>query len=247
MMEDLDLPAPEPGRPVFWLVRMDAAPRVIRTYEPVLSREEAWQASRFREDRARMRSVLTRGVLRLLLSRYQGMNAADLAFERGPHGKPRLIHGDERLRFNVAHSGEFGLIGVSVDADIGVDLERIRPETVTRDLARACLTPREAEVLCALEPREMAQRLHWCWARKEALVKGHGAGGSLDPREVSVPLGGPGAAAGWISRHPDGRRWSLWDIAAPEGYAAATAVDGECRGAPLFAWEHPGVEFVEIG
>src|SRR5690606_27977430 len=91
MMEDLDLPAPEPGRPVFWLVRMDAAPRVIRTYEPVLSREEAWQASRFREDRARMRSVLTRGVLRLLLSRYQGMNAADLAFERGPHGKPRLI------------------------------------------------------------------------------------------------------------------------------------------------------------
>ena len=93
-----------------------------------LSPDEAARADRFlrAEDRDRYRA--SHAALRLILARALGVAAGALAFAAGPAGKPELAGAQAgSLRFNLSHSGTRALVGVSLEAAIGVDVEALRP------------------------------------------------------------------------------------------------------------------------
>ena len=64
--------------------------------------------------------------LETVLARYTGVDPGSLILELTPQGKPVLP--GSRLRFNLAHSGEVALVAVARDRDVGVDVERVRPD-----------------------------------------------------------------------------------------------------------------------
>jgi len=70
-------------------------------------------------------TVGSRQALREILSRYLGLPADELRFERGRHGKPRLATPGAELEFNLSHSGSLALVAVA-RREVGVDVERIR-------------------------------------------------------------------------------------------------------------------------
>src|SRR5579864_7855963 len=59
--------------------------------------------------------------LRALLAAYLATNSDGLSIERNATGKPYLR--DESLQFNLSHSGDALLIGLSRAQPLGVDLE----------------------------------------------------------------------------------------------------------------------------
>ena len=181
---------------------------------------ERERAARLRRPADRHLYVTAHALLRRLLGARLGRDPAALRFVRepcpgcgDPHGRPALP--DTPVHFSLSHSGGLALIGTA-GRPLGVDVEERTGGAVADDLA-ASLHPGERGQLAALPPgpaRDAA--FARCWTRKEACLKGTGAGlteGGL--RDVHVGAGPePEPVPGW----------ALADLPLPAGDAGACAV-----------------------
>jgi 4'-phosphopantetheinyl transferase len=211
---------PARGEVHVWSVELD---RPSGALGAVLSEDELLRAARFKVPDAGPRFVAARAALRSLLGRYLQTDPATLRFAAGPHGKPRLDP-PSSLKFNVSHSGAVGLVAIANDADVGVDVEEVKPRPDLPGLARRVFTEREREAVDG----EMWFYRHW--VAKEAFVKATGRGvASL--RSFEVLLDAPGGArivhVGGDAEQAAG--WTLAPIDAPAGYAAALVARGQAR------------------
>jgi 4'-phosphopantetheinyl transferase len=189
-----------------------------------LSEDERARAGRFFSARGRDQFVVARGRLRQVLGALSGRSPRALAFAVAAGGKPRLEDGG-RLRFNVAHSGDLMLCAVSLDHEVGVDVERVREDIGHEDIARRFFAEDEVRSLAAVPPASRREAFFACWTRKEAVVKatGEGLARSLDGFAVSVD---PARAELRRADPALGRidEWSLLVVPVPAGYHATVAV-----------------------
>lgn len=165
----LDLPSLLPYRVQFLeTLSPDEHLRMQRFYTPVLQDH----------------FLLTRGVLREILGRHLGREASRLCFEYSDLGKPCIQ--DTALHFNLAHSGEACLLALTLNDNIGVDIEKISRKINVLQIAKRFFTARE---YAALQASPVAPQLFYhIWTQKEAFLKAIGEGLSfgLDRFEVSV-------------------------------------------------------------
>jgi 4'-phosphopantetheinyl transferase len=208
-----------------------AQPRatIQRLYD-TLAGDERERAARFHFQKDREHFVVARGLLRELLGMYAGRRAGQLRFSYNPYGKPALAarEAEAAPRFNVSHSHGLALFAFARAREVGVDLELIRPELAGEEIAERFFAPEEVASLRALPKSEQAVAFFRCWTRKEAFVKGLSEGLShpLDQFAVSFAPGQP-AALLRAARDPSATaRWTLHDLPAGAGYAAALAVEG---------------------
>jgi len=206
-----------------WRAWLDVSADLLGELEASLSPDERERAARFRFAKDRDRFVAARGILRDILARYLGVNAAALRFRYGAAGKPALEDSSE-LRFNASHSHGFALYAVTMEKDVGIDVELIRPRVAEERIAERFFRPSEAASLRALPQEKQAEAFFRIWTRKEAYIKAVGTGlsmplDSFDPAEV------PG--------------WPVRDLDSDPRYRAALAVEGEGWSLREFEWE-PG-------
>ncbi|MGL4511918.1 MAG: 4'-phosphopantetheinyl transferase family protein [Lacipirellulaceae bacterium] len=154
----------------------------------LLTDDERRRADRLVTPERARRWLAARGTLRELLGEAVGAPPAELRFDVGPGGKPRLVGGGPE--FNLAHSDGWGVLAVAAEA-VGIDLERPR-EVATRDaLARRWFAPSElARFLATDDPQREFFRL---WTAKEAVVKLAGVGVGELLRAFATPSGD-----GWV-------------------------------------------------
>jgi len=199
----------------------------------LLSADESERSWRFAKADLRRRFVVTRAALRQIVGLYLDMEAKEIRFEYGRHGKPRLAVGlvsasQPDLRFSVSHSGELALIALTVGREVGVDLEYLDREIRFESIARRFFTGAEVTALQGLPPEKRRSGFFLCWTRKEAVLKARGEGlaASLDSFSVSLV---PGVSARLIAADWDQlqvERWTLCDLAIDSGVAAAVACQG---------------------
>lgn len=206
-----------------------------------LPEDERARAARFRFPVHRNRFIAAHRALRAILAHYLRTTAAALRFQYSGHGKPSLASGVSGLdlHFNLSHSNELALVGVTLGRDIGVDIEQVRPEFAGLDIAQRFFAPGEVAALRALPEPERASAFFRCWTRKEAFVKARGEGLSLplDRFEVSLQPGVPAALLRAELERDEASRWEIADVAPGAGYAGAVAVRD--RGWTLRTWEFP--------
>jgi 4'-phosphopantetheinyl transferase len=218
--------------------------------ETLIAHEERVRRDRFRQADDRRRFGRARGLLRLLLGLHLQATPSGLTFALGSSGKPALAvpahgappdgGGTASLRFNVSHSHEWIVIGVTRGREIGVDVEHENPRTELLDLARRFFSPREVAALTALPPAARDAAFYRIWACKEALVKASGEGLPMGLDRFSVI----GAAEGrstidlrWEESPPPAdeeakgdeerpRDWAIRLLNIGSHYAAAVAVEG---------------------
>jgi 4'-phosphopantetheinyl transferase len=165
----------------------------------------------------------TRAALRETLARYLDTEPDALRIDETD--KPRL-EPRSPLRFNLSHSGDRALVAVATEREVGVDIERIRPD---RDVAR--LTKRiflGGERAATLEADDPLLAYHRHWVAKEAFAKATGKG-LASMRSFEVSLDGPeGAHLVHVGNDPrEAKRWSVEMLATDGGYVAAVAFEGE--------------------
>jgi 4'-phosphopantetheinyl transferase len=199
-----------------WRGSLDQPTAVRRRLESLLSCDEHERALRFRFDKDRARYVVGRGVLRLLLERYAGLDAACIRFEYGRYHKP-VLAGAETPFFNLAHAGAVVLYVFSSCFPVGVDVELMQLELPGEGIAEHFFSPVEVAALRALPERERAGAFLACWTRKEAFLKARGDGLTLplDSFDVTVAPDEPAAVlrTGWS---PDEHlRWKILDLSDP--------------------------------
>ena len=167
-----------------WLVDLDAP--LADSALASLSSEERARATRFAFDRDRQRYLAAHVALRHVLSAATHHAVADLRFEIGPAGKPHLA-GSEQYHFNLSHSDRFGLIAISLEAEIGVDLEMLRPMPDWAELVQAHFSPAEFAALEQAEDAPTRDKAFLLgWTRKEACLKAIGIGLDHDLRALQT-------------------------------------------------------------
>jgi 4'-phosphopantetheinyl transferase len=200
---------------------------LLEKFRETLEEHELDRASRFHFEKHRRHFTAGRGVLRQLLSQYLGTKPEQLRLSYGAYGKPALNgeHKDSRLRFNMSHSHEVALFAFAEDRELGVDVEHIRTDFASEEVARRFFSRREVETFNALPRHDQVAAFFKCWTRKEAFIKVIGKGLSQPLDKFDVTLGQP-AALLWVSGD-DASRWSLYDLEVGGDYAGALAVEGQ--------------------
>ncbi|MHA7957015.1 4'-phosphopantetheinyl transferase family protein [Streptomyces sp. L500] len=204
------------GGPDVWLLRIaDGSTWPLDD----LDADERTRAAGFLRPLHRERFVASHGGLRRLLGAYLGLPPADVALTRepcpgcgGPHGRPAVAG---PLHFNLSHAGELALFAFA-DTPVGADVEEEQSAAVVADVS-PMLHPAETAELAALPEPERPAAFARCWTRKEAYLKGTGTGLAESPAVTYVGTGSAPVA-------PPG--WTLTDVEAGPGHAAAIAVAG---------------------
>jgi len=224
-----------------WLIDVEADDSVIAELGAVLSTEEHSRCMKFRFQADRRRYLVSHGALRQVLSLYLGIAPQQLKFTHGRYGKPCLegapAPGD--LRFNLSHSGDKALVGVTRGREIGVDIEFIQSQFDWERLAERFFAPQEVEMLRGLVHESRNRAFFSCWTRKEAYLKAKGLGLQLPLQDFSVSLA-PGEPATLLSHKTEPGevdRWSLAEVSAGPNYVAVIAVEG--HGWELKSWQWP--------
>jgi 4'-phosphopantetheinyl transferase len=211
-----------------WIARVvDSEP--TDAWEGLLTPEERDRAQRFRFEEDFRRFVYGRGLLRELLASYLEARASKVQFVYSAEGKPGLAPeiATRPISFNVSHSGTYILVALAWNRRIGVDVERMRQDIDTKQIAKRFFSQAEQQALGVLDPDERIPAFFRCWTRKEAYVKATGVGLSLPLHQFDVSLL-PGESATLLATRPEAReaqRWTLRNIELEAGYAAAVAVE----------------------
>lgn len=207
-----------------WLLTTRIPPAEQAIYQSVLSSTERQAAARFRFEADRERSVVARGGLRWILSPYCGVAPETLNFQVTKYGKPSLLGVPLAPEFNVSHSGDYVLIGVTTGTPCGVDIERSNPRVKEKEIAGRYFGPREVEWLDRTHKGFL--RL---WTMKEAIIKAVGRGLSIPLSDVDVTDIAEGKTSIMALKTPDIETQTLWlkELDIVEGYAAAVAIIGD--------------------
>ncbi len=219
----------ETGEVHVWRVELTQNEDVLRRFRSTLHEDELQRANRFHFEKHRKHFVAGRGFLRYVLGRYLDTNPKVLRFSYSEYGKPALDgeHRNSRLRFNMSHSHEVALLALTQDHRIGVDVEHIRADFATEEIARRFFSPFEVDCFNLLESQEQVAAFFRCWTRKEAFIKATGKGLSQSLDEFDVTLA-PGVDAALLRAvEDDVSRWFLKDLDVSDDYAAALAVEGQ--------------------
>lgn len=215
-----------------WRVAHDQSPTLRDRLAQSLTEAERARLRRFVVEPPREAFLVTRAVLRHLLSLYlnsqgEARSPREIALETTDRGKPRLATvqqpASSSIAFNVSHSGGLSLLAFSRGGAVGVDLESCRRDPSNFENVARYFASEERAVLDELDGRAHREAFFRCWTRKEAYLKARGAGMSveLDAFAVSVEPDDPTLVRVDRDRPED---WTMVDLDPGDAHTAALCV-----------------------
>lgn len=152
--------------------------------ESILSAMELARAKQFIKPIDQTKFIVSKAITRKILARYLHCHPVDVQFYVGEHGKPFIIESD--LQFNVSHSGDYLLLGVTRENAIGVDIECARASHDFLALAKRFFADSEYHAILTSDDQRAA--FYRCWTCKEAFIKATGLGLSFGLNNFVVDM-----------------------------------------------------------
>ncbi len=215
-----------------WRAVLDVSEARIHKFEGILSPGEKTRAGHFAFEQDRNRFIAARGILRVMLGWYLGIEPETISFGYERNGKPVLENSlcNTGIQFNVSHSGDLALYVVTRNRRVGVDVEYVREIPEMEQITEQFFSPRERAFFNTLSEREKQQTFFTWWTRKEALIKARGDGLSsygLDSPDVSLTSTGLPLSSIKLRDKNDESEWSVVDMKLANGFASAFAVEAD--------------------
>lgn len=215
-----------------WLADPDGVDEELQaTYLSLLSAEERCQQQRFHFERDRRRYLVTRALVRTVLSRYAPVASCDWSFAKNKYGCPRIAdtHGAaSHIRFNLSHTHNLIVLAVGKDSGaLGIDVENVSVRNLSIDVADRFFAPNEVEALRRLEANLQKDRFFEYWTFKEAYIKARGMGLSLPLDQFSFELLQAGAVSFRVAAELEDRasRWRFCQVRPSSDYIVALCAE----------------------
>jgi 4'-phosphopantetheinyl transferase len=215
-----------------WLAFYDGITdeRLYSAYRELLDAAEKEQGSRFYFARDRRRYMVTRALVRTVLSRYVSVHPREWIFSANAYGRPEIVNEQARdagLSFNISHTHSLIVLGVTKRRALGVDVENFRAREVSLDIADHFFAPQEVAALSAVPPQQQQYRFFEYWTFKEAYIKARGMGLSLPldkfnfhyPDDCTVEI----AIDPELADEP--ARWQFWQFRPRSEYLVAICAE----------------------
>ncbi len=161
----------------------------------LLAPDEYARMARFMFERDRRQYLLTRALVRTMLSRYAPVLPTEWRFGTNQHGRPEILNrppGVRDLRFNLSHTEGLIACAVTVAREVGVDVEYVG-RLLVYDVADRFFAPREAAALRALPAADQPLMFFDFWTLKESYIKARGLGLAMPLADFAFRLDPPGA------------------------------------------------------
>jgi 4'-phosphopantetheinyl transferase len=221
----------EPGQVHVWFTCPEDIqdPDLLASYHSFLTEEEKEKQARYIMPWHRHTSLVSRALVRCVLSRYAAVKPHEWRFDKNNYGKPGLA--EEclllPLQFNLAHTHGMAACAVTLNGSVGVDVERWDRQRDFDRLAARYFSSYEANLLKEV-PEYAKRRLFFnIWTLKESYIKARGVGLSMGldlfsfevaenghPRIVLDPL---------LEDNPEA--WAFRLLTPTEHHVAALAVE----------------------
>jgi 4'-phosphopantetheinyl transferase len=173
----------------------------------ILNNEEQQRADRFHFDKHRIRFINSHAIMRKILGQHTQTNSTSIDIRVHPHGKPYLSNHPE-LKFNLSHSGDYALLAVGLNDELGIDIEQYSHRPY-EDMAQKLFQPDELALFEKCTDKT-AQFFRF-WSAKEAFMKAIGLGLRCPPESFSTLK----------TLHYNNEQWSLFEFQPVQNYAAA--------------------------
>jgi len=152
----------------------------------LLSASERLQHQRFRGASDRHRYLVTRALVRTVLSRYVPIEPDEWVFASTAYGKPEIAASirhrcpdAEGLCFNISHTDGLVVVAVSQRRALGVDVETLPLRASPEEVVANFFSPSEREAFARTPASIQAERFGEYWTFKESYIKARGRGLSL--------------------------------------------------------------------
>lgn len=203
-------------------------PRLLDAYQALLAPGERERRLRYYFEKNRHEYLITRALVRSVLSRYADVPPAAWVFEAGEHGKPFVAAPEVSISFNLSNTTGMVACIVAADREVGIDVEEIERAVRGMEVADRFFSPSEVRALRALPEAEQPARFITYWTLKEAYIKARGMGLAipLDQFSFLIDEGKEPGIAFDPRLEDDPAAWQFARLRPTRGHAVAVAVRG---------------------
>ena len=120
-----------------WRISTSLDSDELAKFDSVLAPDQRARAERMRVRKKREQYIIAHGLTRMLIGDRLGADPRALEFSRGPKGKPYLggDFADAGIQFNMTHTSHMALVALTLNREIGIDIERFRENLQWEKLA----------------------------------------------------------------------------------------------------------------
>ena len=161
---------------------------LLTTYATLLTSKETAKQQRYKFVKDRHDALITRAFIRDLLSYYADIAPQDWQFEKGEKDKPEIINCPLPLRFNISHTKNLIICAVTLEDDIGCDVENTGRSNDVLAIAERYFSPTESKELFTLPVAQQRNRFFDYWTLKESYIKAWGLGLAIPLKDFSFNI-----------------------------------------------------------
>ena len=221
---------------IFWYAQPDRLtdPALLSQYDQLLCPEEQARHARYRIERVRHEFLVTRALVRTVLSRYTAMDPVEWRFTTNAYGKPDASSPPlaEPLRFNLSHTRGTDRLAVTRLEEVRRRCGKHRPP---RPPGRICaarfFASRKLRICCSYHPKSQQVVFFDYWTLKEAYIKARGKGLAIPLDQFSFDLASKDSVRICFSPElgDDSTTWRFAQFSPTSEHRAALAVDANRR------------------
>lgn len=188
-----------PGFDVWWLpLPTKGAPRAADV--ELLGRHELQRMSRFLDERDAARYAAVHAGARRLVALSLGVELSKVELGRracpvcasSQHGPPCIAKPETTAGLSLSRSGPHGVVAISEQGPVGVDIEEMRPFPSLAETANRYMSSRELLFFDRATPDDRLGVFFRSWTRKEAVAKAWGAGMAVDFAQLDADVANDG-------------------------------------------------------
>lgn len=166
----------KPATCIYMADLTDYSESQFQSFYHLLSPEEKCRADAYISFLSRKQYILSHYLLRKLLGRCYSVKPSELIFDLAVTKKPFVVNIPLPVSFNISHSGNKILIGITNTGDIGVDIEKINSEFDYKSFAEIHFSDDERKMVMVKDADQAVSAFFRIWAAKESLLKQTGEG-----------------------------------------------------------------------
>ena len=204
---------------------------LLSKYNSLMEEHEKTRHQRFHFEKHQHQYLVTRALVRTVLSLYADIEPDQWRFTKNQYGRPEispLVPGQKpylNLRFNLSHADGLIICGVTTNREIGVDVENLTRSNDLLGIADRYFSSTEVKDLFSQPAYRQTQRFFDYWTLKESYIKARGMGLSLPLDQFSFHIQ-PDAST-IISFDPrlkdNPAHWRFWQYKPSEDHQIALA------------------------
>lgn len=215
---------------------------LLRDYRACLSPEERQREQRFYFDKDKHRFLVTRALVRSVLSRYAAICPPEWEFSKNAFGMPLIdncLSAAQKISFNISHTKGLIVLAVSTERAIGIDTENTECRAVALDVTNKYFSITENVAFQRLSAQLQHESFFQYWTLKESYIKARGMGLSIPLDQFSFDLTKDATIALAIAPelNDQATNWDFWQYRVCTDYTLALCVQRHDAGAPHISFK----------